>query len=85
MDQGRDSEGSEKGLNSGYILKARVRGFFGRSDVVTERNGRVKDITKPLSQNNGKNGVAINGDGRGRGEDSLGGQTRSSCLATLAL
>ena len=37
--------------------------------MVRERKGRV---TKTLSQNNGKNGIDINGDAGGTGEDGLG-------------
>lgn len=59
-----------------------MRRFFGRSDVVSERKGRVKDITKTLSQNNGKNGVAINVEAEGAGEDGVGGKIRSSCVDT---
>lgn len=47
---------SEEWLSSWNILKAGVeRTFSGRSEVVSERKGRVKGITETLSQNNGKN------------------------------
>lgn len=44
-----------------------------RCGVVSERKGRVKDITKTLSQNNGKNGVAVNVEAEGAGEEGRSG------------
>lgn len=38
-----------------YFESRNGEDFFGRSDVVSERKGRVKDITETLSQNNRKN------------------------------
>lgn len=76
---------SEEWLSSWNILKVGVeRTFSGRSDVVSERKGRVKGITEALSQNNGKNEF-YNGETGGAGEDDAGGMIRSSSLHLLVL
>lgn len=73
--------GSHQWLNSGYILRVRMKGFFfSRGDMMSDRRGRVTDVTKIRSWDNGKNGIAINRDVAGAGEAGLG---RSSSLDTL--
>lgn len=54
--------------------------FFSRGDMMSDRRGRVTDVTKTWSWDNGKNGIAINGEVGGAGEAGLG---RSSSLDTL--
>lgn len=51
--------------------------------MVSDRRGRVTDVTKTLSRDNRKNGIAINKGTEGTGEDGLGRRSRSSSLDTL--
>lgn len=53
--------------------------------MASERKERVKDTTKTSSQNNRKNGVAINIEAEGAGDNGVGGKIRSSCVDRLAL
>ena len=77
--------GSHQWLNCGYILKVRVKGFFftPRGHMMSDRRGRVTDVTKTLSRYNGKNSIAINRDAGGTGEDGLRRRSGSSSFDTL--